>query len=562
MKEQVNVKIRINSQEVFMVNPSVALTAETGSHTKVIVHGIVKEESHRIVAEAGPMTEIQIQTGENTDYFFWGVITYIDVQIRMSEGYRYQELCLEAMSATCRLDQKKEYGAFQKKGASYSEIFDIVLREYSEAGYIFSSELSGRQLDRLTVQYEETDWEFLSRIVSFLHLPLAADHKTGGIKFTAGVVWKTNVYEIPAAEEWQAEVIQDEYRYLSWQSENPDTPIFEVGDCIRYRGNDYYVKRTEMEIKDNVLNQTCLLYTKEGFYVTEIENPFLTGLSLPGSVKEVKGNQLRITLDIDTMEESDCWYVYSTFYSTFYCMPEKGDRINLYFPDHIEDHAFVLNSVRSEPSETMIASSDGKGSISESGSDSGNSVLEVIAQTGQQAVKTIDVSPYLAMLAAPENGKLINVTATMREDSVNAAEGGQSRTDGGNGNGGNASGTPTSGIAGAAQKSYDFQAMAQNENIKILCTKNGRMVILDDDSNSVSVVCSNGTYIALEESGISIVTDEKIVFQASKDIRLKAGAEMFLSAEESIQIKCKDTKIDVLPQKISIEGTDILLNEE
>lgn len=265
MKEQVNVKILINSQEVFMVNPCVTLTAETGRHTKVTVRGIVKEESHRIVADAGPMTAIQIQTGENTDYFFWGVIIYIDVQIRMSEGNQYQEICLEAMSATCRLDQKKEYGAYQKRSASYSEIFDIVLRGYSEVKYILSSELTGRQLERFAVQYEETDWEFLSRIVSFRHLPLVADHKTEGIKFTAGVVWKKAAYEIPVQEEWQVEVIYDEYRHLSWQSENPDTPIFDVGDCIQYQGNSYYVKRTEVAIKDNVLNQTCLLYTKEGF---------------------------------------------------------------------------------------------------------------------------------------------------------------------------------------------------------------------------------------------------------------------------------------------------------
>lgn len=293
-----------------------------------------------------------------------------------------------------------------------------------------------------------------------------------------------------------------------------------------------------------------------------MENPFLTGLSLPGSVEEVRGNQLRITLDIDTIEESDCWFVYSTFYSTFYCMPEKRDRINLYFPDHMEDHAFVLNSVRSEPQDAAIASTAGNSAASENESGSDDSVSEAVAQTGQQTVRTIDVAPYLAMLASPENGKLINVTATMRDDSAVAAGQGQRRTDGSNGNAGNASGTSTPGNAEVTQKSYDFQTMAQNENIKILCTKNGRMVILDDDSNSVSIVCSNGTYIALEDSGISIVTEEKITFQASKEIRLKAGAEMFLSAEESIEIKCKDTKIDVLPQKVSIEGMDILLNGE
>lgn len=562
MQEQVNARIWIDSQEIFMVNPEITLEAEAGDHAKAALAGILKEESRPLADTVSPMAEIQIRLGDSSDYFFWGVVTALDVRIKMSGGRQYQELSLEAMSPTCRLDQEKKCAAFQKREAAYEEVFRTVLQDNPETAYLFSDEMQGGKIGRFTVQYEETEWEFLSRITSFLHMPLVADHRTGGIKFTAGVIWKSGTYSVPAGEEWQVEVIHDGCRHLAWSPEDPGAPVFDVGDGIRYQGTEYYVKRTEAEIRDHVLYQTCLLYPREGFHVPEIENPMLTGLSLPGSVREVKGNQLRVTLDIDAFGDTDCWFVYSTFYATFYCMPEKDDRINLYFPDHLEDHSFVLNSVRADPSEAVIASSTGSNMASGKSLSAGTVSSGGTVQTEDEPVKTIDITPFLAMLAAPENGKLINVTATMENESTAMAADIQPQTGATAGNAGSSAAASTAGNAGAVQRNYDFQTMAANENIKILCTKNGRMVVLNDDTGSVSIVCDNGTYIALEDSGICIVTEEKITFRASKEISLNAGAEIRLSAEDEINIKCKDTEISVTEEKISMKGTDILLNGE
>lgn len=562
MQEQVNARIWIDSQEIFMVNPEITLEAEAGDHAKAALAGILKEESRPLADTVSPMAEIQIRLGDSSDYFFWGVVTALDVRIKMSGGRQYQELSLEAMSPTCRLDQEEKCAAFQKREAAYEEVFRTVLQDNPGTAYLFSDEMQGGKIGRFTVQYEETEWEFLSRITSFLHMPLVADHRTGGIKFTAGVIWKSGTYSVPAGEEWQVEVIHDGCRHLAWSPEDPGAPVFDVGDGIRYQGTEYYVKRTEAEIRDHVLYQTCQLYPREGFHVPEIENPMLTGLSLPGSVREVKGNQLRVTLDIDAFGDTDCWFVYSTFYATFYCMPEKDDRINLYFPDHLEDHSFVLNSVRADPSEAVIVSSTGSNMASGKSVSAGTVSSGGTVQTEDEPVKTIDITPFLAMLAAPENGKLINVTATMENESTAMAADIQPQTGATAGNAGSSAAASTAGNAGAVQRNYDFQTMAANENIKILCTKNGRMVVLNDDTGSVSIVCDNGTYIALEDSGICIVTEEKITFRASKEISLNAGAEIRLSAEDEINIKCKDTEISVTEEKISMKGTDILLNGE
>lgn len=570
MQEYVTTKILLDEKEIIMVNPTVQIRKNTGEHTRVQVQGIVKAESYPVLEAAGTMAGIRIQTGNGEGDLFAGVVTYMDIQIRISEGKQYQELFLEAMSGTCLLDREKKNFSFQRKSAGYKEILDFVLKDYPDANYLFSGEASGKKTDCFIVQYKETDWEFLTRIASFLHLPLVACHNTKGVRFTFGTVWKNDTYAIPQEEEWQVEVIHDSltnagkgYRYLKWNVESTDAPIFETGDCVVYQGTRFYVKKSEIEIKDHVLKQSCHICGKQGFDVQEVENPFLTGLSLPGSVAEVKNNQLKVRLDIDAWEEQECWFVYSTFYSTFYCMPEKGDRINLYFPDHKEEHAFVLNSVRTSPQEAahVVTGSAGNGGTYGTGQESGTVTG---SQNIRQETKSIDVTPYLAMLAAPENGKIINVSAVfgssrLETDPGSTVQGsspaGSSKAAGKTGSGG------TTGGKDAGGQNFDFQSLAANENIKVLCTKGGRMVVLDDESGAASIVCNDGTYITLTDQGITIETDQKILFNASEEMKLTAGSSLVISAEDEIEIKCQDSMFKMDPEMIKIQGTDIKINE-
>ena len=573
MQEYVTTKILLDDKEIIMVNPTVQIRKNAREHTKVQVQGIVKAESYSILEAAGTMAGIRIQTGSeegNLVDLFAGIVTYMDIRIRISEGKQYQELFIEAMSGTCLLDREKKSFSFQRKSAGYKEILDFVLKDYPDTNYLFSGEASGKEIDCFVVQYKETDWEFLTRIASFLHLPLVACHNTKGIRFTFGTIWKNDTYAILQEDEWQVEVIHDSltnagkgYQYLKWNVESTDAPVFETGDCVIYQGTRFYVKESEIEIKDHVLKQSCYICGKQGFNVQEVENPLLTGLSLSGSVAEVRNNQLKVRLDIDAWEEQECWFVYSTFYSTFYCMPEKGDKINLYFPDHKEEHAFVLNSVRTSPQEAspVVTGSEGNGGIYETGQESGKTTG---SQNAGQETKSIDVTPYLTMLAAPESGKVINVSAAFGNSSQVAnpastmqvsSQAGSSQTAGRTGSGGSGGGKDAGG------QNFDFQSLAANENIKVLCTKGGRMVVLDDASGAASIVCNDGTYITLTGKGITIETGRKIFFKATDEIKLTAGSSLTVSAEDKMEIKCQDSVFKMDPEMIKIQGTDIKINE-
>jgi len=485
------------------------------------------------------------------------VITYLDIQVLRAEEAQYQELYLKAMSNTCLLDQKKEYAAFQKKSASYKEVFDKVLSNYPDVKYFFGSQMPDTAINSFVVQYEESDWEFISRLASRRGVPLKACDNAKGINFTAGIIWGTAVYEILEEDAGEIETIYDEGYYLRCQIDDPDAPVFEVGDCISYKGKKYYVRKTELKLENQTLRQICLICSQNEFLVSEIQNPFLTGLSLPGSVSEVKGNQLRISLNIDKMEETECWFVYSTFYATFYCMPEKDDKINLYFPDFTEDHAFVLNSVGADPQDAVMEGVSGTGT-GKNGTGGRTTQDDDPARNSQES-QEVDISQYISMLVNTENAKLVNVEAAFSDDGL-PDEKSQGMTASGQGTAGYSDGT--SGRGGSTGANYDFSVLARNPNIKVLCSKNGRMVILDDEHGSVSIVCDNGTYISLDDNGINIITDEKIEFCAAEDIRLKARKTICLSADEEISISCQDSYLNITPEKIMMFGKNIRMNEE
>lgn len=556
MSEETNVSILINSREIAVSNLTLSMEREAGKHTVVSIKGIVHSESHDLLADSYSAADIQVSMDGSVGTIFCGLITYMDIQVLKSEEAQYQELSLKAMSYTCLLDQTKEYAAFQKKSAAYQDIFDSVISNYSDVGYFLDDQMQGREIKSFVVQYEETDWEFMTRLASRKNMMLKACDTTPGINFTVGIFWGTDVYELTKEDEGQVDAVYDDGFYLECQISAQDAPVFEVGDCISYQQKKYYVKKSEFRLENQTLWQYCQICSQASFYVSEAENPFLTGLSLPGSVKKVKGNQLMISLDIDRMKETECWFPYSTFYSTFYCMPEKEDRINLYFPDFIEDHAFVLNSIgaTSDAGGTNGTSGNGSASVGTDGS-----TIQGNGGQNSQNEQIADISPYLSQLVNTQYGKLIGIDAAFGgNESADDASQGMSASK--RGNSGESQGD--SGRKGNANANFDFSALAQNPNIKVLCSKDGRMVILDDEYGSVSIVCDNGTYISLSGDGINIVTDEKIVFSATNDISLKADKAVSLLADEEVSISCKESEFSITPEQIKLFGNNIRINEE
>ena len=81
----------------------------------------------------------------------------------MSRRGKYLYLTLEAKTHTYRMDLKKKIRSFQNTGETFSQIMGAAAESYP--GLVRVEHFTDRPVDQLLFQYEETDWEFLKRLM-------------------------------------------------------------------------------------------------------------------------------------------------------------------------------------------------------------------------------------------------------------------------------------------------------------------------------------------------------------------------------------------------------------
>ncbi len=116
---------------------------------------------------------------------------------------------------------------------------------------------------------------------------------------------------------------------------------------------------TYLELKTNIMNLQEIIdfdneiCNKKGLTRDRFYNDKIVGLSLKGKVLKSIQDRIKVHLNIDeSQEESSAWeFLYSTMYtaegnSGWYCMPEIGDTVYIYFPTKEESEAVGISSLR------------------------------------------------------------------------------------------------------------------------------------------------------------------------------------------------------------------------
>ena len=528
--------------------PTVTITKQANEHTKAVISGVISKDTYELFAlRVSAQTDIKITYCiEGIELFlFHGIIRNLEVDTQGMGGNIIYELKVEALSSTCLMDIEKKSRSFQNGNMLYDQVLGQIMASYSQAVYLnYAAE--GQVIGSFTMQYKETDWEFLKRMASRFYVPLIADHKAGCPRFSFGLTegntivnLKDSDYKVLKEEERYREAVQNynvavnevDYIYYEVKTIGPDMESLQVGDAVLFKNTLLYIISVRAEVKDYVLSHTYLLGTKNGLFCPPVFNDVIGGLSLQGTVIKVSRNMLKVHLDIDAsqVEEDAHWFQYSTFYSTWYCMPEIGDRVNVHFPTVEESEGIVLNSVRQAASGSAVRSVGQANTANHVHSD---------AEIGNNTAAIAEAISPLSAVAAEA------ATTQTTAPAMGAA-----------------SGLTASESTSQAQPVFDLETLSGDERVKMIATDSGKMLILDDRSGSVSIVCSNGTYITLSDSdGISIITDADIKLNSDKDINITAKEKITISAETNLNLVCGGSKIEVDPNQILVHGTDIKLN--
>lgn len=356
---------------------------EMNHHGLVKISGLIQSHKREEYTRTA-MKETWVRVlgyDENGDerILFHGILT--DFQIQTEGNSCVLNLTLHTGSRL--MDYDKHTRSFQKDGYTYKKLAKCCNEGYPEIGMIMT-EGRDEPLPGFVMQYEETDWEFLQRIAGYLHTVLVPSCKVSGVKYFFGVPNKkadgnldTDSYVLH-----QGEVV-----YLSRNADGArinrkenigymvdSREFYELGDQVPFNGENLIIWKIERTNKGEELCHRYYLKKKPGLRVPTIFNQKLTGLSLLGKVRAVQGEQVKITLERDENTQSgNRWFKYSTVYSSpdgagWYCMPEIGDSVRLYFPTEDEKMAYVSSAfhenqgggIRTDPNQKIWRNKEGK----------------------------------------------------------------------------------------------------------------------------------------------------------------------------------------------------------
>lgn len=346
---------------------SFQMNQETNSHGSCILKGIVADGGKDTFVKennSDKTIEIYLQNADGKEgktVVFSGIAAEMSVYQEGELFYFY----IKIYAHSFLLDVKKRNRSFQNAQMTYESLVKEIVSQY-KGGDVIDRLSEGSTLKSPVIQYEETDWELLKRLVSHFHGSLLTAFEFGSPKIFFGAT-KHNDIGIMTRNSYSMEKQVFQYQTFSangfsdymetdaLQFTIKDNRYFEIGSKVAYRDIPLYINQVKGDLVQGEVIFTYTLKTEKGMGQQRLCAGHLTGVSLPARVLKAVRDKIKVKFDMDDGQDVDtAWeFPYQTMYTAegaggFYCMPEVGDKVMIYFPGKEESDGVGTNSVREE----------------------------------------------------------------------------------------------------------------------------------------------------------------------------------------------------------------------
>lgn len=356
-----DIKIKTEPFE-FLTLKNVQIHKKVNEHSTASISGYIEETVednyiHKALAEVQIKIEL-LDEEENSVVLFYGVVVSFSIEV----SGKLKLLTIELISNTYLMDIEWHTRIFQDNNLKYSSILQEISSSYSQCSYIYK-EKKDESINKLLVQYQETDWQFLKRMMSRVHSYLIPVDINEGIKYYVGKKSLEQKKCIEDGEYYLRKEIDTYRKKLAYGLNDiiesneigvifEEREWYEIGDKVTFNGTPFYIYEITSQYKGKEMVHTYYCKAEEGFCTTCSNHPNISGVSFEAVVEDIKDDLVKVKVLIDENEQGkiEKWFSYSTVYSSpdgtgWYCMPEKGDRVRLYFPSSIEEEAYVISAV-------------------------------------------------------------------------------------------------------------------------------------------------------------------------------------------------------------------------
>ncbi|MDR0286948.1 MAG: DUF6531 domain-containing protein, partial [Clostridiales bacterium] len=351
------IQVRVDCPYPIQYLTDLKITSQFNEHSQISVKGILLEEDRDKCVKTSTVNDpIRIyETNENGNdtLLFSGVVTSLNV--RCESGVYYVEI--KGLSYTYLMDRAFMSRSFQDINALYTEVMNQIISAYDNANFIQIPQ--DHHIGGLIVQYNETDWMFARRLASHFNTVLVPQDLGNGPCFWIGL-HQSSEKEIEAAPNFITRNDSEAYRLIysyGFNVRESDFMKYEIesetrlmlGDRVVFQGWPCIVERTVASFVDGLFQYKYVLGRDNGSLQPKRLNEKLRGVSLLGSVLDSQNSAVKIHLRIDDNQNTQtaCWIPYAAQSNNlFYCMPEKGENISLYFQNSDESSSIAINAVR------------------------------------------------------------------------------------------------------------------------------------------------------------------------------------------------------------------------
>lgn len=349
--------ISVASPYRIKVVQDIQMECKPNEHGRLFIRGVADDQDQtNAVLKASAEDRIEVfasqESGEGK--MFSGLISA--VQTKHHNGVYVVEV--EAVSGTSQLDVQKRRRSFQDSRMTYGELVRNVLKGYAGSDVI---QLIGDKepIGQPIVQYDETDWEFLKRMASHFETVLFSDISEAKPRLYIGVPSR-NSFRLPDDLPYTASKDLLAYQEAMAAGSSPlhSTDFFtyevrtgerySIGDGVLFREKPLVISEIKAGMDQGQLMYTYRLSRSEGIRQNRIRNRQLVGVSLNGKVLDVKGQQVKLHLEIDEEQPPAAAYWFPFAPPTgnvMYSMPQKGTTASLYFPNDAGSKAKVIGCV-------------------------------------------------------------------------------------------------------------------------------------------------------------------------------------------------------------------------
>ena len=317
---------------------SFRMESEAQKHGYCLFEGLPDDilEVQDVLAQEKDIPISVIREGEQNEVLFRGIVRRI--RLRSCNGVPQIEVL--ATTASILLDRDKRQRSFQDKTMTYEQ----AVRKITNAYGSFPVECVGEAATALKeplIQYGETDWEFLLRLGSRLHLPVYADCTCAqpglyfGMRQGEQRQWEAPPVQMGISRGCYAKggsedrMERKDYLYFTasgYQNHQPG----DILSCSQCRGTIF---RKRAELQGGILVFTYQAGGRGNWHIPLAKHRQLVGMEFEGTVISTHQEEMNIRLDIDGpgggAEHDWAWTPASG--NIMYAMPEKGSKVRLDF---------------------------------------------------------------------------------------------------------------------------------------------------------------------------------------------------------------------------------------